>query len=325
MADSIRSRPHTRSRSRVLSTGSVAVDDDDSSHSRSASGHPPGAFESSIVETPSQFEAGLNTAPDTVRPAPRSTRQLDEAGSHEFNSSGEAISDQQMEHLKMMLEMDKGKQRVLELELQLEKLYSRVGKAISQFKEDVKNTRNDRPRTLYKEMMNGRHSGTPETSGSTHSSQTPWVQVSDHISPILEFMSLGGTQVINLHTFFDKFQSIITKLEMLNASPSDAWIFDTFYSVLLNNWRNYVQKKIEEIQDSKSTAVVLNVDLLMEEIRSRLDPPKDKKNLQNIDSAANTATTDTMTTTPTNLNNNTSNPARGGRTGRGHGSTQGGS
>ncbi|KMW69828.1 hypothetical protein BDDG_13986, partial [Blastomyces dermatitidis ATCC 18188] len=94
---------------------------------------------------------------------------------------------------------------------------------------------------------------------------------------------------------------------------------------LPNNWRNYVQKKIEEIQDSKSTAVVLDVDLLMEEIRSRLDPPKDKKNLQNIDSAANTATTDTTTTTPTNSNNNTSNPARGGRTGRGRGSTQGGS
>ncbi|KMW69809.1 hypothetical protein BDDG_13965, partial [Blastomyces dermatitidis ATCC 18188] len=142
---------------------------------------------------------------------------------------------------------------------------------------------------------------------------------------VLEFMSLGGTQVTNLHTFFDKFRSAITKLEMLDASPSDAWIFDTFYSVLPNNWRNYVQKKIEEIQDSKSTAVVLDVDLLMEEIRSRLDPPKDKKNLQNIDSAANTATTDTTTTTPTNSNNNTSNPARGGRTGRGRGSTQGGS
>ncbi|OAT09769.1 hypothetical protein BDBG_05483 [Blastomyces gilchristii SLH14081] len=163
--------------------------DDDSSHSRSASGHPPGAFESSIVETPSRFEAGLNTAPDTVRPAPRSTRQLDADSLDENNGhsgvyrSGEAISDQQMEHLKMMLEMDKGKQRVLELELQLEKLRqqrfstdrpqnvnnhsattstactatwnpnlgerlefnlyesdSRVGKAISQFKKDVKNT-----------------------------------------------------------------------------------------------------------------------------------------------------------------------------------------
>ncbi|EEQ92303.2 uncharacterized protein BDCG_07423 [Blastomyces dermatitidis ER-3] len=134
MVDSIQSRPHTHSRSHVLSTGSVAVDDDDSSHSRSASEHPsgafesftdehpPGAFESSIVKTPSRFEAGLNTAPDTVRPAPRSTRQLDEAGSHEFNSLSEAISDQQMEHLKMILEMDKRKQRVLELELQLEKL-----------------------------------------------------------------------------------------------------------------------------------------------------------------------------------------------------------
>ncbi|EEQ91320.2 uncharacterized protein BDCG_06440 [Blastomyces dermatitidis ER-3] len=123
-------------------------------------------------------------------------------------------------------------------------------------------------------------------------------------------MSLDDTQVINLHTFFDKFWSAITKLKMLNASPSDAWIFDTFYSVLLNNWRNYIQKKIEEIQDFKSTAVVLNVDLLMEEICSRLDSSKDKKNLQNIDSAANTATTATMATMTTNIN--TSNSACGG-------------
>ncbi|KAL2367167.1 hypothetical protein RJ035_008283 [Blastomyces gilchristii] len=136
-------------------------------------------------------------------------------------------------------------------------------------------------------------------------------------------MSLGGTQVTNLHTFFDKFRSAITKLEMLNAPPSDVWIFDTFYSVLLNNWRNYVQKKIEEIQDSKSTAVVLDVDLLMEEIRSRFDPPKDKKNLQNIDSAVNTAMTATTATTTTS--NNTSNPARGGRTGHGCDSSQEGS
>ncbi|OAT02748.1 uncharacterized protein BDCG_17752 [Blastomyces dermatitidis ER-3] len=141
MADSIQSHPHTHSRSHILSTGSVAVDDDDSSHSRSASGHPPGAFESStgghspgafessIVETPSQFEAGLNTAPDTVRPAPRSTQQLDEAGSLDENighpdvyRSGGAISDQQMEHLKMTFEIEKERRRVLELELQLEKL-----------------------------------------------------------------------------------------------------------------------------------------------------------------------------------------------------------
>ncbi|OAS99548.1 uncharacterized protein BDCG_16195 [Blastomyces dermatitidis ER-3] len=119
MTDSIQSRSHTRSRSHVLSTGSVAVDDDDSSHSCSASGHPPEAFESSIVETPSQFEARLNTASDT----------LDEAGSLDENighsdvyRSGGAISDQQMEHLKMTFEIEKKRRRVLELELQLEKL-----------------------------------------------------------------------------------------------------------------------------------------------------------------------------------------------------------
>ncbi|EEQ92286.1 uncharacterized protein BDCG_07406 [Blastomyces dermatitidis ER-3] len=84
---------------------------------------------SSIVETPSRFEAGLNTAPDTVRPAPQSTRQLDEAGSLDENighpdvyRSGGAISDQQMEHLKMTFEIEKERCRVLELELQLEKL-----------------------------------------------------------------------------------------------------------------------------------------------------------------------------------------------------------
>ncbi|OAS99764.1 uncharacterized protein BDCG_16301 [Blastomyces dermatitidis ER-3] len=145
-----------------------------------------------------------------VRPAPQSTRQLDEAGSHEFNSSGEAISDQQMKHLKIILEMNKRKQRVLELELQLEKLCQQrfstdqsqnvnnysviistvtwnsnlserlkfnlyklnscVGKAISQFKKDIKNTRNDRFRILYKEMMNKYYSEMSEISDSIHSS-----------------------------------------------------------------------------------------------------------------------------------------------------------
>ncbi|EQL28790.1 hypothetical protein BDFG_08518 [Blastomyces dermatitidis ATCC 26199] len=57
-----------------------------------------------------------------VRPASQSTQQLDKAGSHEVNSSGEAISDQQMKHLKVILKMNKRKQRVLELELQLQKL-----------------------------------------------------------------------------------------------------------------------------------------------------------------------------------------------------------
>ncbi|EEQ87834.2 uncharacterized protein BDCG_02954 [Blastomyces dermatitidis ER-3] len=105
MADSIRSRPHTRSRSRVLS-----IDE--------------------RPETPSRFEAGLNTAPGMVRPAPRSTRQLDEAGSLDENNghpgvyrSGGAISNQQMEHLKMTFEIEKERRRVLELGLQLEKLH----------------------------------------------------------------------------------------------------------------------------------------------------------------------------------------------------------
>ncbi|KMW69080.1 hypothetical protein BDDG_13258 [Blastomyces dermatitidis ATCC 18188] len=64
-----------------------------------------------------------------VRPAPRSTQQLDEAGSLDENiehsdvyCSGGAISDQQMKHLKMTFEIEKKRHRVLELELQLEKL-----------------------------------------------------------------------------------------------------------------------------------------------------------------------------------------------------------
>ncbi|KMW66665.1 hypothetical protein BDDG_11651, partial [Blastomyces dermatitidis ATCC 18188] len=42
-----------------------------------------------------------------------------------------------------------------------------------------------------------------------------------HYETVLKFISLDNTQVINLHTFFDKFQFIITKLKMLNASLSD--------------------------------------------------------------------------------------------------------
>ncbi|OAT05113.1 hypothetical protein BDBG_16418 [Blastomyces gilchristii SLH14081] len=63
-----------------------------------------------------------------VRPAPQSTQQLDADSLDKNNKhsdiyySGEAISDQQIKHLKIILEMNKGKQRVLELELQLKKL-----------------------------------------------------------------------------------------------------------------------------------------------------------------------------------------------------------
>ncbi|OAT03127.1 uncharacterized protein BDCG_17935 [Blastomyces dermatitidis ER-3] len=110
----------------VVAVADATVTDTESrlkeiSHAYS-NGHSSEAFESSIDETLSRFEAGLNTASDTVRPAPQSTQQLD-AGSYDVYCSGEAISDQQMEHLKIILEMNKKKQRVLELELQLEKLH----------------------------------------------------------------------------------------------------------------------------------------------------------------------------------------------------------
>ncbi|EEQ86468.1 uncharacterized protein BDCG_01588 [Blastomyces dermatitidis ER-3] len=370
MADPSRSHSHTRSRSRVLPTGSVAGDDD-SSHSSSVSGHPPGAFESSInepPETPFRFESGLNTAPDT----------LDEAGSHDENTghpgvyrSGEAISDQQMQHLTMTFEMEKERRRALELELQLEKLRqqrssknqsqdvnnhppttstartptwdpnlgerleynlydpdSRVGKAISQFKEDVKNavrpnsltgTSNyttwsismklklvdaqcwniiekqqaqnplqdvewapfwdARNRWLYTFISNSLGAAVRPhfyKYDEDWIAYTLWHAIEEeysipktqlHREAVLEFTSLGGTQVTNLHMFFDKFRAAIMKLEMMDATPPDAWVFDIFYSALPNNWRGYVQKKIEEIQESKSTAVVLDVHLLMEEIR----------------------------------------------------------
>ncbi|KMW68855.1 hypothetical protein BDDG_13079 [Blastomyces dermatitidis ATCC 18188] len=88
MMDSIQSHSHTHSRSNILFTESVVVDDDDSSHLHSISEHSSEAFESFIDEhfkTLSQFKAGLNTASDTVRPASQSTQQL-EAGSLDENN-----------------------------------------------------------------------------------------------------------------------------------------------------------------------------------------------------------------------------------------------
>ncbi|OAT00935.1 uncharacterized protein BDCG_16798 [Blastomyces dermatitidis ER-3] len=106
MMNSIQSHPHTCSQSCVLFTESVAVDDDDSSYSHS----------------------------------------LDEAGSLDENiehsdvyCSDEAKSDQQMKHLKMILEMNKKKQRVLELELQLEKLCQQ---RFSSFTDQTQNVNN---------------------------------------------------------------------------------------------------------------------------------------------------------------------------------------
>ncbi|KLJ12130.1 hypothetical protein EMPG_09558 [Blastomyces silverae] len=91
---------------------------------------------------------------------------------------------------------------------------------------------------------------------------------------VLEFISLSGTQVTNPLVFFDKFRAAIMKLEMMNATPPDAWVFDIFYSALPNVWRHYVQMKIEDVQVSKSDAVILDVHRIMEEIRFRLDRPK---------------------------------------------------
>ncbi|EDN07547.1 hypothetical protein HCAG_04057 [Histoplasma mississippiense (nom. inval.)] len=459
MADPRPHRTHrvTRSQSRVLPSGSVVADDDIPPRPSSAHDRPPGAFESSInepdpPETPFRFEAGLNTAPDTVRPAARptqptqstrTTRQLSEAGSHHDEAarrseallSDEVLSDVQLQRLMMTFEMEKERRKImeekrkaLEIELKLEEmrarraannpqnadnntpttptarthtwdpdlgerleynLYdpdSRVGKAIAQFKEDVKSMTKPNALTgtsnfltwnasMKTKLVDAQCWGIIEKQQVQNPLQDPewapfwdarnrwtyafisnslganvrprfikndenriaytlWRAIEEEYSipktqlrreAVLEFTSLGGTQVTNVHSFFDKFRAAIMKLEMMDAHPPDAWVFDIFYSALPNVWRGYVQKKIEEAQESKSTPVVLDVHLLMEEIRSRLDPPKDKKPAQSVDTAANAAQSGATAAADSANNNsaNTSNSARGGRSGRGRGGSRG--
>ncbi|EDN06631.1 hypothetical protein HCAG_03161 [Histoplasma mississippiense (nom. inval.)] len=346
-------------------------------------------------ETPFRFEAGLNTAPDTVRPSARpvhptrTTRQLDEAGSHHDNGarhseallSDDIVSDQQMQRLMVTFEMEKERRKALEekcktveLQLRLEEvrecraaagqipsaghtpttptgrtptwdanlgekleynLYdpdSRVGKAIAQFKEDVKSMTKPNALTgtsnfltwntsMKTKLVDAQCWGIIEKQQEEYS--IPKTQL--RREAVLEFTSLGGTQVTNVHSSPDKFRAAIMKLEMMDAHPPDAWVFDIFYSALPNVWRGYVQKKIEKAQESKSIPVVLDVHLLMEEIRSRLDPPKDKKPTQSVDTAANAAQSGATAAADSVNNNsaNTSNSARGGRSGRGRGGSRG--
>ncbi|EEH41175.2 hypothetical protein PAAG_03461 [Paracoccidioides lutzii Pb01] len=82
---------------------------------------------------------------------------------------------------------------------------------------------------------------------------------------------LSGTA--NYLTWKSSIKSRLT----LEAFPSEDLIFHIFYSALPTTWRNYVQKKIEKVQTSKSTAVILDVIPIMEEIRSRVGPSKNKK------------------------------------------------
>ncbi|EDN03377.1 predicted protein [Histoplasma mississippiense (nom. inval.)] len=403
-------------------------------------------------ETPFRFAAGLNTAPDTVRPAARptqptqstrTTRQLSEAGSHHDEAarrseallSDEVLSDVQLQRLMMTFEMEKERRKImeekrkaLEIELKLEEmrarraannpqnadnntpttptarthtwdpdlgerleynLYdpdSRVGKAIAQFKEDVKSMTKPNALTgtsnfltwnasMKTKLVDAQCWGIIEKQQVQNPLQDPewapfwdarnrwtyafisnslganvrprfikndenriaytlWRAIEEEYSipktqlrreAVLEFTSLGGTQVTNVHSFFDKFRAAIMKLEMMDAHPPDAWVFDIFYSALPNVWRGYVQKKIEEAQESKSTPVVLDVHLLMEEIRSRLDPPKDKKPAQSVNTAANAAQSGATAAADSANNNsaNTSNSARGGRSGRGRGGSRG--
>ncbi|KLJ13859.1 hypothetical protein EMPG_11219 [Blastomyces silverae] len=80
-----------------------------------------------------------------------------------------------------------------------------------------------------------------------------------------------------MYTFFDKFCAAIVKLEAVNITL------------------DYVQKRVEETQNSKSTSVILNVHLLMEKIQSCLNSSKDKKNSQTLALTVNSAQVDTVT------------------------------
>ncbi|KGQ02029.1 hypothetical protein PAAG_11205 [Paracoccidioides lutzii Pb01] len=66
-------------------------------------------------------------------------------------------------------------------------------------------------------------------------------------------------------------------LKALEAFPSEDLIFHIFYSALPTAWRNYVQKKIEEVQTSKYTVVILDVIPITKEIQSQVGPSKNKK------------------------------------------------
>ncbi|KLJ11788.1 hypothetical protein EMPG_13058 [Blastomyces silverae] len=49
------------------------------------------------------------------------------------------------------------------------------------------------------------------------------------------FISIASTQMTDLHRFFDKFHSVITKLKSLKISMMNVHIFNMFYSTLLIN------------------------------------------------------------------------------------------
>ncbi|KGM92718.1 uncharacterized protein PADG_11176 [Paracoccidioides brasiliensis Pb18] len=119
---------------------------------------------------------------------------------------------------------------------------------------------------------------------------------------VLAFTSMGGVQVTDVHTFFDKFNDIIMKLEILNILLPNDVVFHVFYSALPNIWRNYVQKKIEEVQESKLKSVVLDA-------------------AQAANSSANVAQAENAAAGSNNSSNVQNNSVRGGRP-RGRGGYQ---
>ncbi|ODH45592.1 hypothetical protein GX48_08329 [Paracoccidioides brasiliensis] len=111
---------------------------------------------------------------------------------------------------------------------------------------------------------------------------------------VLVFTSMSGVQVTDVHMFLDKFNDIIMKLEILD--------------ILLSN-----DVKIEEVQESKSKSVMLDVHSIMEEIHSQLNPPKEvKKASHAANSSANVAQAKNAAAGSNNSSNVQNNTACGG-------------
>ncbi|KKZ60500.1 hypothetical protein EMCG_04837 [[Emmonsia] crescens] len=87
---------------------------------------------------------------------------------------------------------------------------------------------------------------------------------------VVDFMSFATKQHDDVHSLFDHF---------LGVTMPDSVLFDTLFAALPTKWRDYAQKKIEKAQTSKSSAIVLDINLLMDEIRSRLAPQMEDEKL----------------------------------------------
>ncbi|KLJ12941.1 hypothetical protein EMPG_12092 [Blastomyces silverae] len=95
---------------------------------------------------------------------------------------------------------------------------------------------------------------------------------------------MTGTQMTDLHEFFDKFHNVMMKLKSLKISMMNVHI------------------KIELKQTSKLISVVLKIHSLIEEIHVQLNSLKNaKKSVQLMNTTVNAAQSDTAVT---GFNNN---------------------